>query len=172
MRIPLEDICAGPKCRFFTNYGEATNTNWSGRECPFIYYFYDKAEMREVDIEYYETKRHFFSERQEKVKSKENMRFYHVVYEVWETVYEQNPYCSSFRSIIAKAPKRGHESDIWYAEHSYLLPMRAEGKTVGNPHSFIPVEELSKYKDVEKEWGDGSKCPSFVPYPIKEVAAL
>lgn len=167
MRIPLEDICAGPKCRFFTNYAEAMDKSWSGQEIPCIYYFYDKTEMREVDIEYYETRQRFFGEKQVLVKERGRMCFYHVVYELWETLPGQDDYCASFHSIIAKASKRGKEDDRWYAEKSYLLPLRVEGKTVSNPHSFIPVEKLPEYKDGEKQWQDGSKCPSFVPYPVK-----
>lgn len=169
MRIPLQDICAGSGCRFFRNEGEALGQSASGVSIPCIYYLYDKTEDRIVEHKGLATARHWWelSVRTIETKITENIRYYHVVEMLYEPYWTQNPYCMSFRSVIAKAARcRGGKVDQWLCD---LTDFQVPGHITSNCHQWIPLEKLGEYKDPEANWQDSSKCPSFVAYPVAEV---
>lgn len=163
-RVPLEDICAGPKCRFITNQGEAGGRFPYGSSIPCIYYFYDKVEQRTIKHKHREKVRHWLRWREVEVEREESVCYYHIVEILYEPYWTQDPYCISFHTIIAKARRwGGRKTDEWLCD---LTDFEVSGYISCNYHQWIPIEKIGSYKEPEPKWQDGAKCPSFLPYPI------
>lgn len=164
MRVPLQDICAGPRCRFFTTLAEAKKDLHLSHDIPFIWYGYDKTEDRLVKVVCSEkVKQWWGAEKFRRTESPENVRYYHVVEELWSLSAGNMPYCAAFQSGITAPPQqRRWNLNQWLCdETSTNFP----GWISSNLHSFTPIEEMAKFRVPEPVWYEG-KCPSFVAYPI------
>lgn len=152
MRVPLVDICSGPRCRFFTTpqvqYGIPGD----------IVYFYDKTEVR----------KHIYSRKRRKwafFKQLEILEvdrvYYHIVAYASKRPSNHNNFCSAFQQPIASFfVPIVHDIDIWSS---------AEKPPFGNWATFEPHDKLKEFIDQNKlpEWNIIPKCPSFLDYPSR-----
>ncbi len=165
-RIPLQDICGGPRCRFFQEYPPSYK---AGYYTMFSTYLYDKSEPREVEVEGRRYHRSLFGEKAVATRNRESMVFYHIACTVFRSEIRLSTYCASFHSSICLWPTKAESQDFWAPARPDKLADGAEGQhAVTFPYEFAPIEDLPKYLVNWPEWHDG-KCPSFVPYPVEEV---
>lgn len=151
-RVPLDDICTGPRCRFFKQKSAFGYV-------PIIWYFYDKVETRTAKRSHYKEVGWLFK-KDKRVEEIKELPHYHIVYIVYDPVPGNESFCVAFQFGISSGARYMKAVDTWNSEWS----------VTSNAHTFLPVDKLDdSYKPQSIQWQDGSKCPSFLPYPIKEA---
>ncbi len=151
-RIPLLDICAGPKCRFYRRDSQGGIMS----NIPVIVFYDTVSDTSETRKIWKETIREGWFGRRKLVNEYEEVpiREYHAVSKITPAI--SCYHCQAFNEHIW-CPK--YEEAKWKRE--WITDDFANV-------SFRPLDQLIE-PDLEPKWSDGSKCPSFVPYPIREV---